>query len=210
MRQGAGFAAHRRHPLRVPEQCRHLPHKSLCAQLALWNQQRGAGLREQFGIAQLMIVSRAGKRHEQSALARRRNFGNRGCAGAADDQIGIGKALRHVVDECARFHADFVFRVEAADRLRTRGCPSGARASDSECDASSSAAVSRTMRFNARAPWLPPKTSSVGCELRRARQDRKMRGAQELRSLQSCETSVRSARSEPRRLRRSGPRARLA
>ncbi len=76
------------------------------------NQQRGICLCEQFGVAQLMIVGRTGKRHEQRALARRRNLGNRGRAGAADDQIGIGKALRHVVDECSNIHAELLRLIE--------------------------------------------------------------------------------------------------
>ena len=66
--------------------------KSLRGQFALGDQQRGIRLREQFGVAQLMIVGGAGKRHEEGAFARRCDLGHRRGAGAADDQIGIGKA----------------------------------------------------------------------------------------------------------------------
>ncbi len=156
------FVAHPRQSFRRCQQRGHFLHESLRAQLALWNQQPGIGLGEQFGIAQLMIVGRAGKRHEQGALARRRRFrqpwrrrsgrrSDRHRQSAAAYRRGTGSPPRGICLRCRK----------RRDR-ETRGFRSGARGSDSECVRVTARRSSRTMRFKARAPWLPPNTSSVG------------------------------------------------
>ncbi len=46
-----------------------------------------------------MIVCRAREGHKDSSFPRCSDFGDRAGAGAAQQQIGTGKGLRHLIDE---------------------------------------------------------------------------------------------------------------
>ena len=59
----------------------------------------GAAIGEEARIRRLVIVHGVGKGHEDARHARRGELGDRHSAGTADDQISLGIAPRHVVDE---------------------------------------------------------------------------------------------------------------
>ena len=77
-------------------------------QLALRNQQRRALAWRAIPRCAVDDRRRLRERHEERALACRCDLGNGGGSGAADDQIGVRKALRHIVNEGARLHVESV------------------------------------------------------------------------------------------------------
>ena len=67
--------------------------------LALRNQHRRARFGEKARVVRLVVVDRRGKRHQNARHAGGRQLRDGERAGAADDQIGLGVARGHVVDE---------------------------------------------------------------------------------------------------------------
>src|SRR5215469_9126719 len=63
----------------------------------------GPGTFEGFGVALLVIVGGAGKRDEDGSFPCRHDFGDGAGAGAAEEQVGVGKEPWHVVDELVDF-----------------------------------------------------------------------------------------------------------
>ena len=61
----------------------------------------GPGLDHFFGVAGLVVICRRGKRHEECGLPCCCEFRDSGCAAAGHDEIGLGEAGGHVIEESA-------------------------------------------------------------------------------------------------------------
>ena len=116
-------------------------------------------------IERLVIVHRRRERHEDRRQPRRRELRHCQRAGAADDEVGPGIGLRHVVDEGAHVRFDAVLRVvsRAPARCAARR-PDAARRGATAASIIASAAG--TTAFSRAAPWLPPITSNRSGPLR--------------------------------------------
>ena len=72
-------------------------------QVALLHQPAAARVDQEPGVGGLVVVHRERERHEHRRRAHGRDLGHGAGAGAADDQVGLRKGLRRVLDEGREF-----------------------------------------------------------------------------------------------------------
>ena len=125
-------------------------------EVALLDQDRRAALGQEARVRRLVVVDRVRERHQDARHAAGGELGDGDGAGAADHQVGLGVAARHVVDERDQLalHAG-VAVVLACSASR---CFSPAWWTTVRPVTASSASAFGTASFSACAPRLPPTT----------------------------------------------------
>jgi len=101
-------------------------------QVPLQQHDGSPGIDHGFSIVALVVVGGGGKGHQQAGLAGGSQLSHRGCAAAGHDQIGPGKAGRHVVEEGAHLPALGVGSAGGIIRLGLRGVAHSALVQDGE------------------------------------------------------------------------------
>ena len=114
-------------------------------ELRLRNLQRRAGVDEKLRVGALLVGDRAGQRHDDRADADRGELGDGDRAAAADDEVGLGVARGHVVDEGDALGVDAgVARTRRAARRCAARPPGARRAAARPRGSSASAAGTRS------------------------------------------------------------------
>jgi hypothetical protein len=130
--------------------------KTFRGELGLRDESRRARPLHFLGVAQLVAIGGGAEGDEDGGASGRRDFRGRDGARAADDQIGLGKSLRHVPDEGQYLRVDFTPRIGHAHGIiiALAGLMDDRDAVLFAQPAKS--AASTKVRLMTSAPWLPP------------------------------------------------------
>ena len=117
LRETARVGRHRLQFGGLVEQTKNFLRKTFRGELGLRDQPRRAGALHFLGVAQLVAVGGGAEGDEDGGASGGGDFRGRDGARAADDQIGLGKSLRHVPDEGQYLRVDFTPRIRHAHSI---------------------------------------------------------------------------------------------
>ena len=89
--------------------------EALGGELRLRHHEGRADCGENPRVRRLVLVEGAGQRHQDRGSPDHREFRDRRCARPGDDEMGVGHAARHVLEEGLHLHADGEARIVRAD-----------------------------------------------------------------------------------------------